>query len=297
MQSNFPRSGAPMQKKFKCVDDTFDKLAAKHRTELENAKIKAIHEEFPYAQNGICSFIAGMGKGKTFNYFKMIAKQEVLNEEPFFELVVLCSTCEKFDKTAMTFKQAIRKSKVIAVKDDELLKWFEEYKAKILLYNTLMKFVNNGLKNPDEEMTRIINENGLRNPKKLLEFISKKFTELGFKTYPHRCLLILEDFASHPLLKRKEDPLSRMLKKLRHFNINVIIVVQTVKSIPKDLKRNLSDLVLFTGISEDDFKDLIRESSASCFGYKNLWEVYSKIKEPQAMMCIHIAADKIIIHR
>jgi uncharacterized protein YbcC (UPF0753/DUF2309 family) len=284
-----------MQKKFRTVDDTFDKLAAKHKSELENAKIKAIHPDFPFAQNGICAMIGSMNAGKSYNYLKMVAQQEVLFDEPFFELVVICSTSDKFDKTVQTFRQAIRKSKLEAVQDSDLMRWLEEYIAKVLLYNTLMKFVNNGLKNPDEEMTRIINENSLRTPKKTIEFISKKFAELGWRTYPHRCLLILDDFHAHPLLKRKEDPLSRMLKKLRHFNINVIIAVQTTKSIPKDLKRTLSDAILFTGISEEDFKYLIKESMLSLKSPDALWSEYSKISVPQTQYIIHTAARKIVI--
>jgi hypothetical protein len=225
----------------------------------------------------------------------MIAQQEVLYEEPFFELVAISSTSDKFDKTVLTFKQAIRKSKLEAVRDEDLLKWLQEYIDKVLLYNTLMKFVNNGLKNPDEEMTRIINENSLRTAKKTIEFISKKFAELGWKTYPHRCLLIMDDFASHPMLKRKEDPLSRMLKKLRHFNINVVICVQTTKSIPKDLKRILTDCVLFPGISEEDFKYLIKESPLGVKSPDELWNEYSKISVPQTMFKIHATARKIII--
>jgi hypothetical protein len=178
-----------MQKKFKCVDDTFDKLAAKHRTELENAKIKAIHEEFPYAQNGICAMIAAPGSGKTYQYLKLVAQQEQIFYDPFFEMVAISSTSNQFDKTVQTFRQAIRKSKLEAVKDEDLLKWLDEYIAKVLLYNTLMRYVNNGLKNPDDEMKRIINENGLRTPKKTIEFLSKKFAEFGWRTYPHRCFI------------------------------------------------------------------------------------------------------------
>jgi hypothetical protein len=87
-----------------------------------------------------------------------------------------------------------------------------------------------------------------------------------------------------------------MLKKLRHFNISVIICVQTVKSIPKDLKRNMSDLIVFPGISEEDFIYLIRESSASCFDYKKLWSVYRKIKDKHTLMCLHIEAHKVFLY-
>ena len=85
----------------------------------------------------------------------------------------------------------------------------------------------------------------------------------------------------------------RLLK--RHFNINVIICVQTVKSIPKDIKRTLSDIILFSGIGEDDFIELIKESPASMFNKKQLWTEYSKLTDPRSMFQIYIKARKIII--
>ena len=209
---------------------------------------------------------------------------------------MICSTSGEFDKTVKTFKEAINKSKIIAVKDADILNFLEEHTQKSQLHNTLMKFVLNDFKNPDENMQQIINENRLHKPQKLFQFISKKLIEIGWNTYPSRLLLIFDDFSSHPLLKRKEEPLSRMLKKLRHFNINVIIVVQTVKSIPKDLKRILSDLILFPGISEEDFRYLIRESSASCFDHEKYWNHYSKIKDQQTMFVMHISARRVLIH-
>jgi len=281
-----------IQAKFKKIDERFDQLSLKYKDELENAKIKEIHSEFPFAQNGITAFIAGMGAGKSYNCLKLIAKQEVIFNNPFFETVVICSTSGEFDKTVKVFKEAILHSKLIAIKDTELLQWLEQYTSKVLLYNTLMRFLNNDLKNPDEDMKKIITDNNLQNQRKAIEFISKKLKEIGWKTYPHRLLLVCDDFASHPLLKRKEDPLSRMFKKLRHFNINAIIIVQTVKSIPKDLKRNLSDCVIFPGLSQEDFYTLIKESSLSCFDVDEKWDEYSKINDPQAMFCFHVAARK-----
>ena len=280
---------------FKRVDELFDKLASKNKQELESAKIKPISDVFPLAQNGICAFIAGMGCGKSYNYLKLAAKQEDLYVEPFFETIVICSTSGDFDKTVLTFKHAIQKSNLIAVKDNDLMNFIEEHTKKTMLYNTLMKFIKSNFKRPSEEMQQIIQENRLQKKEKLIEYIGKKFTEIGWKTYPSRLLLIFDDFSSHPLLKSRDEPLSRMLKKLRHFNINVIICVQTVKSIPKDIKRNLSDLIVFPGISEDDFKYLIRESSASCFNYQVLWKEYSKIKDRQTMFAMHIAARRVIV--
>jgi hypothetical protein len=57
----------------------------------------------------------------------------------------------------------------------------------------------------------------------------------------------------------------------------------------------MTDCVLFPGMSEEDFKELFKESSASKFNYRQLWDTYSKITNKHTMFTIHIEAGKIII--
>ena len=285
-----------IDKAFDEIENNFRKISEKNKKELEAALIKPIHEKYPYAQNGICAFIASMGSGKSYNYLKAIAKQEVLYpDQPFYELVVICSTSAKFDKTVETYKPLIKKSKLVCVKDSDLIFWLNKYMRRILKYNSIINFVNNGCKNPNEEMERLFEKRRLVKKDKQIKYITDKLVKYDWATYPHRCLLVLDDFANHPLLRSKETEMCRLLKKLRHFNINVIICVQTVKSIPKDIKRTLSDIILFPGIGEEDFMDLMKESPAGMFDKKRLWCEYKKITDPQAMFAIHIKAYKIII--
>ena len=240
--------------------------------------------------------IASMGSGKTYNYLKSIARQEVIfPDHPFYELVVICSTSSKFDKTVETYKELITKSKLIHVNDADLLFWLNKYMHRILKYNSIMTYINGGLKSPNDEMNRLIAKHRLAKKEKQIKYITEKLVKYDWETYPHRCLLVLDDFANHPLLRSKETEMCRLLKKLRHFNINVIICVQTVKSIPKDIKRILSDIILFPGISEDDFNEFMKESPAGMFDRKRLWSEYSKITDPQKMFSIFIKARKIVI--
>ena len=283
-----------IDEKFKEIDKLFDKLSEKNKIQLENAQIKPIHNKFPFAQNGICAFIAPMGSGKSYNYMKLAAKQEVLYDEPFFELVVICSTSAKFDQTVLTFLPSIKKSKIVSVKDTELLDYLNKYMTRILKYNSLIEYINSDCKNINEELNRLIMKHNLS--MKLMKYIVNKLCKYKWRTFPHRCLLILDDFANHALLRSKETDLSRLLKKLRHFHINVMICVQTVKSISKDIKRTLSDIVLFPGISQYDFEDLIKESPASSFDFKKLWEEYNKLKDFHATFTIHIKAKCIKIN-
>ena len=108
-------------------------------------------------------------------------------------------------------------------------------------------------------------------------------------------LLVLDDFASHPLLRSKENELPRLLKKLRHFNINVICCVQTTRSIPRDLKRILSDIIIFPGISEEDFYDLFKEAPLGCFDVKECYKVYKSLSNKHDRMSFHINANRIIV--
>ena len=290
-----------IEEAFNEIEESFRKVAEQNKKELEAALIKPIHDKFPFAQNGICAMIASMGSGKSYNYLKAIAKQEVLDShQPFYELVVICSTSAKFDKTVETYKTLIKKSKLVCVKDTDLLFWLNKYMRRILKYNAIIQFVNTGCKEPNEELSRCFDKHRLNNvtknsKQKQLKYITDKLIKYDWKTYPHRCLLVLDDFANHPLLRSKETEMCRLLKKLRHFNINVIICVQTVKSIPKDIKRTLSDMILFPGIAEDDFMELMKESPAGMFDKKKLWTEYKAIKDPQAMFAIYIKANKVVI--
>ena len=300
-----PKKENDVKNYFDQIDKLFDELGEQKKKELENAQIKPIHQLFPYAQNGICAFIATMGSGKSYQFTKLMAKQQGIFSQPFFELIVYCSTSDKFDITVETFKKTINKSKLVAVKDVDLLAFLNKYMKRVLKYNSINKLVDSGFKEVNEEMSRLIAKHSLKNPTnkpvnrrekdKLIEYISKKLLKYNWSTHPHRMLLILDDFASHPLMRSKETELSRLLKKLRHFNINVIICVQTTKSIPKDIKRVLHDCVLFPGISEDDFNELIKEGPFGRFDKKQLWNAYKSLNDPHDMFTIHISANRVII--
>ena len=75
-----------VKEKFRRIEELFDRLGSRNKEELEYAKIKSIHYDDPWAQNGITAFIAGMGSGKSYNCLKLIAKQEVLFNEPFYKI-------------------------------------------------------------------------------------------------------------------------------------------------------------------------------------------------------------------
>lgn len=280
--------------KFKEIDKLMERNNKANRFQLDNAQIEPIDKNFLWASNGIYADIAVPGSGKSYLKMKMILQQEQLGDEPYFELVVYCSTSNGFDETVLAHKDSIKKSKLVFVKDTELLDWINKYLRRMLKYNSMMKYLL--YDKSTEEMERVKEKHRLKNKKRELEYLSKKFIDYNWKTYPHRCLLILDDFASHPLVRTKESEMSRLLKKLRHFNITVNIIVQTAASLPKEIKRMLTDLVLFRGTNEEDFKKLF-QTVPSTWNTKRLWELYKTLKHKRDKMILHLTANKIVIDR
>ena len=126
-------SDQEIEANFRKIDEQFDKISRQNQEELGYAQLKPIDEKYPWAQNGIT-----VGSGKSYNYLKLMAKQEQIFSEPFFELIAICSTSNKFDKTVQTFKETIKKSKIVPVKDTDLLDYLNEYMQRIFLYNTII---------------------------------------------------------------------------------------------------------------------------------------------------------------
>ena len=287
---------------FREIDQQFEQAQKKNKY-LKHALLKPIHDKYPYAQNGITAMIASMGSGKTYTYLKLMKQQEVLFDDAFYELIVICSTSNKFDATVNAFKGLIKKSKLVAIKDTDLLDFLNKYMRRVLKFNALNKYMNDR-KDVDEELERICNKHQLKldstkskDVEKVVKYVCNKLEKYQWRTFPHRMLLILDDWASHPLLRSKENELPRLLKKLRHFNINVIICVQTTRSIPRDIKRILSDCIIFPGISRDDFYDLMKEGSFGHFDPDTVYATYKSLTNKHDRMVFHIAANRIIVHK
>jgi hypothetical protein len=277
----------------------FKKLATKDASVLKTAVIEPIHPKFPFADNGIWIMIAVPGTGKTYNYLGLATDQQWIKKDaPWFEFVVICSTSHELDKTVKTFSKAITDSKLIPVEDTELLEFLDVHKTNIKLHNTVMEYLHNNFKNPSDKMQKLIEEYNLTTKNKQITFIAKVLNQLQFKTYPCRMLLIMDDFANHPLMRRRGDDLSARIRKLRHYQITVIICVQRTKDVTRDMKAFATDFVLFPGINEEDFIELLRESSASYFSKNErqlLWNRYRTIKNQRTMLRIHTKAKKVII--
>ena len=261
-----------MSKEINEVDNEIKKVINKNKRELDTALIKPIHPHHQFSSNGLYMMIGKPGSGKTYYILKHILLSERLFDKPYYNLIVFCSTSNGLDKTVLAFKDKI-KTHILFINDTELLPFLENHVKEKMRYYSMYRFVMNNFKNPDDTMNSIIQTNGLHNKKKLVKYIAEEFNKYNTNRYPLNCLVVLDDFANNELLTDKKSKLHTYFTKCRHYNLTFIIAVQTVKFVPKNVKRMSTDCVLYGGLSEDDFMSLLKELSHP-WNIKTLYDKY-----------------------
>ena len=256
------------------VETEIKKVLNKNKRELDTALIKPIHKDHKFSSNGMYLFVGKPGSGKTFYIIKHILLSERLFERPYYNLIVFCSTSNGLDKTVLAFKDKI-KTPLLFINDTDLLSFLENHVKEKMRYYSMYRFVMNNFKNPDETMEEIIELNGLYTKQKLVKFIAQEFNKYNTNRYPLNCLVVLDDFANNELLTNKKSQLHSYFTKCRHYNLTFIIAVQTVKFIPKNDKRLLTDCVIYGGMSEEDFTGLLKELDHP-WNVNELFEQYKK---------------------
>ena len=249
-----------MSKEINEVDKEIKKVIKKNKRELDTALIKPIHPDHQFSSNGLYLMIGKPGSGKTYYILKHILLSERLFDKPYYNLIVFCSTSNGLDKTVLAFKEKI-KTPILFLNDTELLPFLEEHVKEKMRYYSMYRFVMNNFKNPDDIMNEIIRTNGLTTKQKLVKYIAGEFNKYNTNRYPLNCLVDLDDFANNELLTDKKSKLHTYFTKCRHYNLTFVIAVQTVKFVPKNVKRMITDCVLYGGMSEDDFMSLLKELS------------------------------------
>ena len=272
------------------VNDMLEKVRKKNSKELSMALIKPLTKDYPFCTNGIYLFSGSMGAGKSYEIMRHILISERLFDEPYYSLIVFCSTSGGLDKTVQAFLPKV-KTPIAFMPDTSLLPFLRRHIKVKKKYYAIIQFMNSNLKKPSQEMQRILIKHGLKKKEQILKYIAEKLLKYNTSRYPANLLLILDDFASNPLLQQKESELNRILTKTRHYNITAIIAVQTVKFVIKNLKRMLTDCVIWKGLSYDDWVSFMRELSHS-FDADLLWNQYHALQDSHSRLELHMIANK-----
>jgi hypothetical protein len=129
------------------------------------------------------------------------------------------------------------------------------------------------------------------NKPKLTSWILNKIKQYGVQKTVLPLLVVLDDFAGHKLIERKETPLAKIMTKCRHYSCTFIIAVQTPKYVIKNIRRQATDVVVWLGLNEEDFFDLFKEIAWS-YDVEALWQQYRALKTQTSHLILNIKAHQ-----
>lgn len=279
------------------VDKTLTTQIKKNKQDIDNATIKPFSDDYPFSTNGIYLFCGKMGSGKTYTILKHLLIMDKLYDKPYYDQIIFSSTSGQLDKTVESIKDQIQ-TKINFIKDYDLMEYLEKRIKRKMKYYAIVKFIDSDGKVKNEVMDTLIEKHGLKkmvkgewvpDMRRIGLYLVSKLEKWGFTRFPVYDCIVLDDFAGHPLLKKTDSPLNKMLTKTRHYHITAILGIQTWRFVHLNFKRLCTDILIWKGYSMEDFEAMIKQTPNQ-ENWKTLWEKYSSFDNPHDYMALHITA-------
>ena len=272
------------------VESIIQKTIKKNQKEIEAALIKPLHPSYPFSSNGIIFLIGRPGSGKTYFIWKHILITERLFKKPYYQKIIYCSTSGKMDKTSEVMSKQI-KSPIVYLNESELMDYLKRHLKRKIKYYAMVKHVMSKMKETNEEMARIINKHSLQDIEDRIIYIANKLVKYQTSAYPFNTLIILDDIAGSELLVHNNTEFIRLLTKTRHYNITCIIAIQTIRFVHINAKRMATDIICYSGYSEEDFTSLLQQTNNN-LDIKKTVKQYLRHRDPHEHFIMNITASR-----
>ena len=284
------------------VDSIMTKQIKKHQDVINNSKIEPLTDDYQFATNGTYFLCNRMGGGKTYWIMKHILITERLFNQPYYDTIIFTSTSGTLDKTVSSMTSQIQ-TPINYVNDTELMPYLVKHLKNKMKFYAVMEFINSDGEEINDIMAHILSKYKLYKPmggkvvydiKRIVHYCQAKMQKYNFHYYPSNTLLILDDFAGHDLIKKVDSPLAKIMTKVRHYHLTVIIAAQTWRFINLNLKRLCSDIIIGTGFSMEDFQKMITQTPTGQ-NWKQLWEEYKQLPDKHSKLIIHCVSGDVEI--
>ena len=282
------------------VDSIMTKQIKKNQDVINNGKIEPLTDDYQFCTNGVYFLCSHMGGGKTYFIMKHIMITERLFRQPYYDTIIFTSTSGTLDKTVSSMQPQIQ-TPINYVQDIELMPYLIKHLNNKMKFYAVMEFINSNGEEVNDIMKHIIEKYKLfkiykgkkiYDIKRIIMYCKAKMQKYGFDNYPSNTLLILDDFAGHDLIKKVDSPLAKIMTKVRHYHLTVIIACQTWRFINLNLKRLCSDIVIGVGFSMEDFQKMIQQTPSGQ-NWKQLWEQYKDLPNKHSKLIIHCVSNNV----
>jgi hypothetical protein len=235
------------------------------KTRCSRETVRKIHPELNTYYNSINVLVGRQNCGKTYTVLKELIKIGYVDEITHL-LIYVTKDGRANDETYNTLKHLIS-IPVIFVSQEEA----EKVVRTILEYKNLYNKIKG-----DHLENRIVDEQ-VNELKKVLMIRDLKLPYL-------HTIIFFEDSANNPLFKKPTLFFPQLISKCRHVGCSFFFAVQFWKSIPTELKANLSAIYIFPSYSKQQLHYILNQIPLS--------ETFEEIYASYQMLNVH---DKIVV--
>ena len=274
----------------KKVEALIQETLQKNQREIDGALIKPLSPQYPFSTNGIYFLIGKPGAGKSYWIWRHIMITERLFKHPYYNKIIFCSTSGKMDKTAEVLQRKI-KTKIDYISEKQLMPTLQRHLRRKIKYYAIVKHVLSKMKETSETMRRLIEKHHLNDLEDKIIYIANKLLKYNTASYPYNTLIIMDDCAGSELLAHNNTEFIRLLTKTRHYNITCIMAFQTIRFVHINVKRMATDVICYSGYSEEDFTSLLQQTNNN-LNTKETVQEYLQHREPHDKFIMNITANK-----
>lgn len=246
------------------IDEQIKHLLHKNKNKLNNELINEIHPNINISYNSLTIAVGRQRSGKTHSIIREIIK--ISNICPRTHLLIYINKNGILnDPTFMSLKKLI-KIPIIFVSEKEA----EETVKNILKW----KDFYNKIKDNNWEYDICIDQ------------VNQLFNNLKINIFDRQSLhtlIFFEDAANNILFKKSTSFFNNLFTRLAHIQCSVFFAVQYWKSLPNEVKSNVSNVFIFNNFSKQQLRYILDQICLP-FTKEQIWNIYSQLIDHQKLI-------------
>jgi hemoglobin-like flavoprotein len=256
---------------FQFLDSLIDKTMRDNQEQLHREAVQKIHPELNTYFNSINVLVGRQGSGKTFSVVKEASK--ISYADPYAHMFVyITKDGSESDATFGALRHLIN-IPVVFTKQEEAEGWIDNLLAYKDLYNEIKaKHAENRL--PPDQVNDI---------KRIL--MIHDFT----KPFLHT-IIFFEDTSNSPLFKKATMFFPQLIAKCRHVGCSFFFAVQFWRSLPTELKANITTLYIFPSYSKQQLHYILSQIPVG-ETFERIYHEYQRLAQHQKLVVDTINGD------
>lgn len=246
------------------VDYLIDECLQNSENKLNDELIKEIHPNIHVQYNSLNIAVGRQRSGKTYTIIKEVIKISMVCPRTHL-LVYINKTGGPSDTTFEQLKGLI-KIPIKYVSEDKA----EEYVQQLIKWKMLYNYIK------EKQIEDKIQDDQIR---QMFDFL--KIDNFNNRTL--HTLIFFEDAANNKLFKRNTNYFNQLFTRLAHVQCSVFIAVQFWKSLPTEIKSNVSTVFIFPRFAREQLSYMLRQVALP-YTFDEIWDAYRKLKDKEKLI-------------